>query len=91
MGISCVFDGTICEEGRKIILSDEGCCGNAAEAAALGLGTCILGWFDDKTVREICSLDEAVRLVITLGYPKADAKIPEKKRKPIEELVGEVE
>lgn len=62
-----------------------------AEAAALGLGTCILGWFDDKTVREICSLDEAVRLVITLGYPKADAKISEKKRKPIEELVGEVE
>ena len=62
-----------------------------AEAAALGLGTCILGWFDDKTVREICSLDEAVRLVITLGYPKADANIPEKKRKPIEELVGEVE
>ena len=62
-----------------------------AEACAQGLSTCILGWFDDKTVREICSLDEAVRLVITLGYPKADAKIPEKKRKPIEELVGEVE
>lgn len=62
-----------------------------AEAAACGLGTCILGWFDDKTVREICSLDEAVRLVITLGYPKADAKIPEKKRKSIDELVSEVE
>lgn len=62
-----------------------------AEAAAQGLGTCILGWFDDKTVREICSLDEAVRLVISLGYPKAGDKLREKKRKDIDELVSVIE
>ena len=41
-----------------------------AEAAAQGLGTCILGWLDDEKIRKICSLDAPVRLVITLGYPK---------------------
>ena len=32
-----------------------------AEACAQGLGSCILGWFDDKKVREICNLDKPVR------------------------------
>ena len=62
-----------------------------AEAAACGLGTCILGWFDEKAIHEICSLDGTARLVIALGYAKEGAKVPEKKRKPIEELVSEVE
>ena len=39
-----------------------------AEAEAQGLASCILGWFDDKAVREICHLDQPVRLIITLGY-----------------------
>ena len=59
-----------------------------AEAAAQELGTCILGWFDDKSIREICNLDSAVRLVITLGYPKDGDKLREKKRKDIDELVN---
>ena len=58
-----------------------------AEASAQGLGTCILGWFDDKTIREICKLDSTVRLVITLGYPKEGDKLREKKRKSLDELV----
>ena len=58
-----------------------------AEAAAQGLGTCILGWFDDAKIREICSLEEPVRLVITLGYAAADEKLREKKRKSLDELV----
>ena len=41
-----------------------------AEATAQGLGTCILGWLDDGKIRKICGLEGAVRLVITLGYPK---------------------
>ena len=57
-----------------------------AEAAAQGLGSCILGWLDDSKIREICSLDGAVRLVITLGYPK-DERVPEKKRKDFESLI----
>lgn len=60
-----------------------------AEATAQGLSTCILGWLDDKKIREICGLDKPVRLVITLGYAADDDKLREKKRKPIERLVSE--
>ena len=58
-----------------------------AEAEELGLSSCILGWFDDKKIREICSLDKPVRLVITLGYAADGDKLREKKRKDISELV----
>lgn len=59
-----------------------------AESAAQGLGTCILGWFDSDKIKKICGLDGTIRLVITLGYPCEDAKIPSKKRKSIEELIS---
>ncbi|MBR4063155.1 MAG: nitroreductase family protein [Clostridia bacterium] len=58
-----------------------------AEAAAQGLGTCILGWFDDAKLREICNLDAPARLVITLGYAKEGDKLREKKRKNMTEIV----
>ena len=57
-----------------------------AEAAAQGLGSCILGWFDDKELRSICGLDAPVQMVITLGYAK-DEPLREKKRKSLDELV----
>ena len=58
-----------------------------AEAAAQGLATCILGWLDDATIREICGLEGAVRLVIALGYAREGDALREKKRKPLSELV----
>ena len=60
-----------------------------AEATVQGLGTCILGWFDDAKIREICGLDKPVRLVITVGYAKEGDKLRDKKRKSYEELVSE--
>lgn len=57
-----------------------------AEAAAQGIGSCILGWFDERKIRKICNTDGKVRLVITLGYAK-DERVRSKKRKNIEELV----
>ncbi|MBE6978335.1 MAG: nitroreductase [Ruminococcaceae bacterium] len=60
-----------------------------AEAAAQGLGSCILGWLDDEKIRKICGLNHPVRLVVTLGYA-ADAPRA-KKRKKLAELVSEVE
>ena len=60
-----------------------------AEAAAQGLGTCILGWFDDDKIRSLCGIKYPVRLVITLGYPKDDTIRP-KKRKDMAELVTEI-
>lgn len=61
-----------------------------AEAAAQGLGTCIIGWFDEDKAKEICKIDGKVRLIITLGYPTADDKLRSKKRKSIDELVTTV-
>ncbi len=57
-------------------------------ATELGLGTCILGWLDDEKLREICGVSGTVRLVITLGYPKADDKLRPKKRKNMDDLVS---
>ena len=59
-----------------------------AEAAAQGLGTCILGWFDDEKVRKLCGIQHPVRLVITLGYPGENDRLREKKRKSLDELVS---
>lgn len=60
-----------------------------AEAAAQGLGSCILGWLDDDKIRKICDLSYPVRLVVTLGYPADELR--SKKRKELSELVSEVE
>ena len=60
-----------------------------AEAAAQGLGTCILGWLDDEKIRSLCGLSRPVRLVVTLGYAADTPR--EKKRKKLDELVSEVE
>ncbi len=58
-----------------------------AEAAAQGLGTCMLGWLDDDKIRKICGLDAPVRLVITLGYATEGDPLRKKKRKSLEDLV----
>ena len=52
-----------------------------AEAAAQGLATCILGWFDDEKIRSICNLTKPVRLVVTLGYPAEGGTRPVTPRK----------
>lgn len=57
-------------------------------ATELSLSTCILGWFDDEKIRNICELSEPVRLVVALGYHKADDKLREKKRKSPNELIS---
>ena len=62
-----------------------------AEAAAQGLGTCILGWLDDGKIREICGLSKPVRLVISLGYAGEGDKPRKKVRKNLTDLVTELE
>ncbi len=62
-----------------------------AEATAQGLGTCILGWLDDARIRAVCGLSHPVRLVVTVGYPKAEDPLRPKKRKAIEDFSHTVE
>lgn len=52
-----------------------------AEATTQGLGTCIIGWFDDNKIRKACNTDSPTRLLITLGYPDQSEKLRVKKRK----------
>ena len=58
-----------------------------SQATSLGLETCILGWLDDEKIRELCGIDETIRLVITLGYAHSDEVLRNKKRKTMEEMV----
>ena len=62
-----------------------------AEATAQGLSTCILGWIDDKKLRQITGIDAPARLVITLGYAAQGDKLRPKQRKTMETLVSEKE
>jgi len=57
------------------------------QAADLGLGTCMLGWFDEPQVRKILNVpnDKRILLLITLGYPAKD-KLRKKIRKQPEQL-----
>ena len=59
-----------------------------AEAAAQGLGTCIIGWLNDSKLQEICGVKHPVRLVITLGYPTQGDPLRPKTRKDPEQLVS---
>ena len=61
-----------------------------AEAAAQGLGTCILGWLDDARIRQICGLDQPVRLLVTVGYPAEGDPLRKKVRKDLSELAKEM-
>ena len=62
-----------------------------ASACEEGLDTCILGWLNDAEIRKICSLEGAVRLVITLGYATEGYALREKKRKSAEKLFSTIE
>ena len=61
-------------------------------AAELGLGSCILGWYDEKMIKEILKLpaEAKLQLVLCLGYPK-DESPRLKARKPLDEIVTWVE
>ena len=58
------------------------------QAKAEGLGSCIIGWFDEKMLRNILEISSSkrVELIITLGYSISDQR--EKRRKPSGETVS---
>jgi len=53
------------------------------QAAELGLGTCMLGWFDEKTIKKLLNIPRKIRigLVITLGYTEEAYPLRKKIRK----------
>ncbi len=57
------------------------------QATELGLGTCMIGWFDEKKARQLLNIPPSKRipLLISLGYPGSDKK-RKKIRKSIDKL-----
>ncbi|MBP6977080.1 MAG: nitroreductase family protein [Lentimicrobiaceae bacterium] len=60
------------------------------QAAELGLGTCMLGWFREKKVKELLGIPntKTVGLLITVGYPAEDYALRKKKRKPLTAILS---
>jgi nitroreductase len=58
-------------------------------AAHHGLGTCMLGWFNEPEVKKLLKIPAGKRLsmLITLGYPPEGYSVRKKIRKPFEEIV----
>ncbi len=58
------------------------------QAEAEGLGSCMVGWFDERQVKKLLAIPRSkrVELIITIGYSEAEQRI--KKRKPKEEVVS---
>lgn len=57
------------------------------QAAEEGLGTCMLGWFDENRVRSLLAIPNAARpvLILTVGYP-GNAGAPPRRRKAVGEI-----
>jgi len=58
------------------------------QATELGLGTCMIGWFDEKKIQQLLNIPKKrkIGVLITLGYPPQDYKLRKKIRKPVVEI-----
>jgi nitroreductase len=76
-------------KGRDFSLIDIGIAAEhfCLQAAEEGLGTCMLGWFDEKAVKKFLDIPNSrhIGLLISLGYPKNEDN-KTKNRKNIEEI-----
>jgi nitroreductase len=59
------------------------------QATAEGLGTCILGWFNQKKIKQLLHIprNKRLELMLTVGYPLSDG-IREKRRKETNEILS---
>ncbi|NQU31784.1 MAG: nitroreductase family protein [Bacteroidetes bacterium] len=60
------------------------------QATEEGLGSCMLGWFDEKSVKTLLNVPEkkSIPLLITLGYTSKDYKHRKKIRKSFDDVVS---
>ncbi len=86
--ISSQIGGTIKAKDYSLVdlgIASENIC---LQAEAEGLGSCMVGWFDENMVKKILSIPRSkrVELIITIGYSTAEQR--EKRRKPKAEVVS---
>lgn len=57
------------------------------QAAEEGLGTCMLGWFNEAAVKKVLGISKSkkIDLIISVGYPESQ-ELREKVRKPADEI-----
>lgn len=55
----------------------------------LGIGSCWIGWFDEKRIKKLLQVPEGEEIVamLTLGYPKEERLPFPKSRKKLQEIV----
>lgn len=60
------------------------------QASEEGLGTCMLGWYNEKEIQELLGIPEkiSVALLISVGYAPEEYKLRKKIRKDIAEVVS---
>jgi nitroreductase len=80
--------GTIKNKDYSLIdigIASENIC---LQAKAEGLGSCMIGWFDERMLRKILGIPKSkrVELIITLGYSLSEQR--EKRRKTSEVIVS---
>ncbi|MFW5720810.1 MAG: nitroreductase family protein [Bacteroidota bacterium] len=58
------------------------------QAEAEGLGSCMIGWFDEAKVKKLLNIPKSKRvpLIITIGYPAKEKR--EKRRKSLDKIVS---
>jgi nitroreductase len=58
------------------------------QAAELGLGSCMLGWFDEGKIKQLLNIPRRRRigLLVTLGYAAPNYQLRNKQRKPADAM-----
>jgi nitroreductase len=78
--------------GTKYYLIDIGiaCEHFVLQAEDLGLGTCWIGWFDERAVKSVLSVprDKKIDVLVALGYYDREKLGPEHGREPIERIAS---
>ncbi len=59
------------------------------QAAEEGLGTCMIGWFNEKPIKKLLHIpkEKSIGLIVSLGYSPENYKLREKTRKGFNEVV----
>jgi len=85
---SSIIGGTIKKKDYSLIdigIASQNIC---IQATAEGIGSCMIGWFDEKALKKILGIPRSkrVELIITLGYSLSNKR--EKRRKPPEDIIS---
>jgi len=80
-------------KGKEYTLMDIGIAAThfCLQATDLGLGTCIIGWFDEKKVRKLLHVprNKRIPLLLTVGYVSNEVR--QKQRKALDVIYSENE